>query len=111
KNTVRRLLQLGLYLFDQLLAVNGLAEKRLQNRQEHLRFIEAEGAVGHGSILPDLLGKGSSSQLAGRAGTPGAPSTSCYFFNGHGLAFSRAFSIYPTECIRFRVDFVPQRHG
>src|SRR5208282_5870447 len=51
KNPVRRLLQLGVHVFNQLLAVDRLPEQRLQNRQKHLRFIEGEGAVGHVSLF------------------------------------------------------------
>src|SRR5260370_9927233 len=47
KNSVRRLLQLGVHVFYQLLAVDCLPEERFQNRQEHLRFIEGKGAFGH----------------------------------------------------------------
>ncbi len=54
KNTVRRLLQLGVHVFNQLLAVDCLPEQRLQNRQEHLRFIEGKGALGHVFLFYNL---------------------------------------------------------
>ena len=44
---MRGLLQLGVHVFNQLLAVDCLLEQRFQNRQQHLRFIESKGAVGH----------------------------------------------------------------
>jgi len=51
KNPVRRLLQLGVHVFNQLLAVDRLPEQRFQNRQEHLRFVEGKGSVGHVSLF------------------------------------------------------------
>ena len=50
EDAVGEVLELGIDGFNQLLAVNGGAQERLQNRQKALGFFEGETTIGHTGI-------------------------------------------------------------